>query len=120
MEIVQEEIKFIRLGDTGKAKHTGIITIATFKGTHTVKYGVAFCSPKDHYDKCGGNELAVRRLCDHYADVEIHPKKMHHNTIGFTILADIYMSNEYPDWAESIILVGMDEKLSNIVYEHYL
>lgn len=120
MEIVQSEIKFIRLGDAGKAKHKGIITIATFKGMHTVRYGVAFCSPKDHYDKAGGNELAISRLNDYYADIEIHPKKMHHNTIGFTILSDIYMSNEYPDWAERLIMVGMDEKLSNIVYNNYL
>jgi len=117
MELEKEFVKYSHLGDTAHAKHRGVITIAKFKGLHTVRYGVAFCSPNDKYSRRGGNDLASKRLAEHYGVIELNPKKMHYDIIMLTILMDIFMSNEYPDWAEPILYLEMDIRLSNIVYK---
>jgi len=116
MELEKEFVKYSHLGDTAHAKHRGVITIAKFKGLHTVRYGVAFCSPNDKYSRKDGNGLSFERLEEHYGVIELNPKKMHYDNIMLTILMDIYMSNEYRDLAESMLYSEIDIRLTNIIY----
>ena len=103
-----EKIKFTYLGNRKNAKdHSGIIIIASTVNEKdcTIDYGVSYCSPKDTYDKQKGRRMAFDRVHDNYVVV----RRKNHTHILQHILADIISQNEYPEWAEYLIV-------NNLVY----
>lgn len=99
--------KFCHLGD----KYTNIngkITIASLLTPQGVKYGVAFCSPKDRFKKSLGRTIAVNRMVDLGMDINLTQEEINHKQIMVAILDDILTSHEYPNWAEEVVLDHID------------
>ena len=57
-------IKYRYYGDRSKSRHNGIITAAYIydKKNNKIRIGLAFCSPKDKFNKRIGREIAKGRL----------------------------------------------------------
>jgi hypothetical protein len=101
-------IKFSYYGDRGDANnHDGIITLATFVSdeNNTIHYGVAYCSPKDIYNKEYGKRLAINNLRRFMNTVNL-VKKTHHD-INSRIFANIVAMNDAPSWAKRMVAVEL-------------
>lgn len=60
-------MRFLHIGTwvaprKGKTKHSGVLTIAYEHQTNGVKFGFAFCSPRDPFSRRIGNQIASGRM----------------------------------------------------------
>jgi len=100
-------VKFCHLGD----KFTNIngkITIASRLTDQGVKYGVAYCSPKDRFKKSLGRTIAENRLNDSDHVINLTQEEINHKQIMISILCDINDHHDFPEWAYEMILDHID------------
>ena len=100
--------KYIHL----RSQESGNITISMQieRGDYCsfIKYGVSYCSPKDQFCKRTGRDLADQRM----GLVPIATvKKLTHFRIQAKVLASIFVDEDYPDWAESVLEFYLSESM---------
>lgn len=100
-------IKICRIGH--RNPRNGVITIASeiVPEDNKIYWGASYCSPREpNYIKSLGNDLALECL-EHNKLQNIYSKmysEFTHSNIIKTVLSDMFFNEEYPRWAESLIL----------------
>jgi len=101
-----DNVKFSYYGCTGECnRHSGVIVVASRINNEMVEYGVAYCSPKDVYDKYIGKKIAYRDLVEESKMVVLNGKK--HHKINARILADVVANADCPSWADKKIAIEL-------------
>jgi hypothetical protein len=101
--------KICRIGHRNPNK--GVITIASTIEDTKLYYGVSYCSPKEKkYNKKLGNDLALHELSNRYRRgiFTFFDQQIKHSYILNAILHDIVSFEEYPRWAEDLIIEQLD------------
>lgn len=99
--------------------HSGIIVIATLtkpvktkkKIGFEIRYGAAFCSPDDTYDKKFGRELAKKRLQNDRLARTVFVTKKKFYRISQAIYADILASGTFPHWARLVVFKSLKKAM---------
>ena len=116
IKIDKSKIKYVFLGETNKVRdHGGIMILCTHKYDEGVSYGVSFCSPNDDYNKVIGKEIANKRLYELSDVVILGTGKFHYNNILLSILSDIRLLGDYPEWVDELILTHMFISIDNLL-----
>jgi hypothetical protein len=100
-------IKICRIGH--RNPRNGVITIASdiIPKENKIFWGASYCSPREpKYIKEIGNDLALAKMefnkeYDFFASLY---DEFSHSNIIKTILRDMFISDNYPKWAELLIL----------------
>jgi len=97
-KVFPDDVKFSYYGCTDTCNdHDGVIVVVSHVNNEMVEYGVAYCSPKDVYDKHHGKFLAYRDMIEENKMVVLSGKK--HHKINARIFADIVANADCPSWA---------------------
>lgn len=103
-----EGVRFSYYGAIGECtRHNGVIVVSSRVDqlNHVVFYGVAYCSPKDVYNKECGKNIAYLDLENDMKNVELDGKK--HHKINARILSDIVANADAPSWAENLVALEL-------------
>lgn len=106
---MQTKCKVSRIGH--RHPRRGVITLATEVLNDKLFIGVSYCSPSEsYYDKAMGRELAIHRL----AQVKLtnnfwnFDEELTHANVIVQTLQAILEEDDYPRWAEPLILETLD------------
>jgi hypothetical protein len=107
-----EGVRFSYYGCTGQCtRHTGVIVVASRVDLErrVVFYGVAYCSPKDVYNKEAGKQISYMDLEREMKAVVLVGKK--HHKINARILADVVANADARSWAENRLALELANHL---------
>lgn len=102
-------MKITRFGQHN-ARKSGVITIASEVVGSRLFYGVSYCSPKEKkYDKQLGINFAIHELAKYKTQnvFVLFEGEIKHKDIILAILYNMLEDENYPSWAEELIVMGI-------------